>query len=117
MPSERGRARRSAQWRMMPNITDMDRQKGASALQVPAGEATDASRWAALVFTQRQACAYVLNELVLRMPAFSAFLLSGAHFARVVVLQARSELSFCNARCNGIDGVPLLQRACGRSVS
>lgn len=36
------------------------------------------SLWATLVFTQRQACSFVLNELVLRLPTFSKFLLTGA---------------------------------------
>lgn len=40
--------------------------------------ASDQPRWAALVFTQRQACAFVLNELLLRLPTFSRFLLAGA---------------------------------------
>ena len=34
--------------------------------------------WATLVFTQRQACSFVLNELVLRLPTFRTFLLTGA---------------------------------------
>jgi hypothetical protein len=37
--------------------------------------------WATLVFTQRQACSFVLNELVLRLPTFSTFLLTGADCA------------------------------------
>lgn len=35
-------------------------------------------RWACLVFVLRQACSFVLNELMLRLPSFSAFIHSGA---------------------------------------
>lgn len=35
-------------------------------------------RWAALVFTKRQACAFVLNELVYRLPLFEPFFSTGA---------------------------------------
>ena len=35
-------------------------------------------RWAALVFTKRQACAFVLNELVYRLPLFEPFFSTGS---------------------------------------
>ena len=41
--------------------------------------------WATLVFTQRQACCFVLNELVLRLPTFSTFL---AHWCDSLVRRA-----------------------------
>jgi hypothetical protein len=64
--------------------------------QVRAATERKRIRWATLVFMQRQACAFVLNELVLRLPSFSKFLLTGARQARVHMLGQR----FCRTlRC------------------
>lgn len=59
------------------------------------------TRWACLVFNERQACSFVLNELLARLPAFSSFIRSGAlpifpavySIKRCTLLQHRSRCS------------------------
>jgi hypothetical protein len=58
------------------------------------------SPWATLVFTQRQACSFVLNQLVMRLPTFSKFLLSGAcPCCGGSIVYPRSSLTFCVRQC------------------